>query len=83
MPRRRDRGRRRHGREPGQRLPVERVDEDGLDGVVAIFADGVRAGTGGVDALGAVAVDEAEDALGTAEPIEGAIAEQGVDEQRT
>src|SRR5947209_14063715 len=28
-------------------LPVERVDEDGLDGVVAILADGVRAGTGG------------------------------------
>src|SRR5437870_5540162 len=42
----------------------------------------MRAGTGGVDALGAIAVDEAEDALGAAQPIEGTIAEQGVDEQR-
>ena len=79
-------GRRRRGgghrREARQRLTIEVVDEDGLDGVVAIFADGVRAGAGGVDPSGAVAVDEAEDALGTAEPIEGPVAQQGVDEQR-
>jgi len=80
--RRRARGRRRHRGEPGQRLPIEGVDEDGLDGVVAILADGVRAGAGSVETLGAVAIDEAEDALRAAQAIKGAVAEQGVDEQR-
>lgn len=63
-----------------QRLLVERVDQDGLDGVVTIFADGVGAGTGGVEAGRAVALGQPQDALGSPEAIEGAIAEQGVDE---
>src|SRR5206468_1466524 len=67
---------------PGSGWRSRAWDEDGLDGVVAIFADGVGAGTGGIDALGAVALGEPEDALGAPEPIEGAIPEQGVDEQR-
>ncbi len=71
------------GREAGQRLLIEGVGQDGLDGVVAILADGVGAGAGGVEARGAVALGEAEHALGAAQAIERAIAEQGLDEQGT
>ena len=67
-------------REVGQGLLVEGLHEDGLHGVIAILADRMRAGTGGLEAGGAVALGEAQDALGAAEPIEGTIAEQGVDE---
>jgi hypothetical protein len=35
------------------------VGEDGLDGVVAILADGVGAGAGGVEAGGAIALSQA------------------------
>jgi hypothetical protein len=78
---RRRAGRRRDARdEVGQGLLIEGVDEDGLDGVVAILADRVGAGTGGVEAERAVALGEAQDALGAAEAIERAITEQGVDE---
>ena len=42
------------GGEPRQRLTVEAVNEDRLDGVIPVFADGVGARAGGVDTLGAV-----------------------------
>jgi len=78
--RRRARGRHER-RELGQRLLVEGVDEDGLDGVIAILADSMGAGAGGVEPGRAVALAQAEDALGAAEAIEGPITEQDVDEQ--
>jgi len=63
---RRDRGDGRRLRdEAGQRLLIEGVDENSLDGVVAILADGVGAGTGSVDARSAVPLGEPED-TGTA-----------------
>src|SRR4029453_16854707 len=42
----------------------------------------MRPRTGGVDPRGAVAIDETEDALGAAQSVERAIAEQSVDEER-
>src|SRR5262245_51477922 len=80
MARRRAGGRRDMGDEVGQGLLIESLDEDRLDGVVAILANRMRASTGGVEARRAVALGEAQDALGAAEAIEGAIAEEGVDE---
>lgn len=79
------RSRRRLQDDTGQGLAIQGADEDGLDSVVAVFADGVGAGAGRVDAggavaLGAVALGEPQDALSAAQPIERALAEQGVDE---
>src|SRR5438093_10914708 len=54
----------REQRQPWQRYGAERVDQDRLDRVVAIFADGVGARTGGVDAVSPVALDESQDPLG-------------------
>ena len=71
---RRDGGR--DGREAGQGLAIEGVDQDGLDGVVAILADRERAGTGGFQTGGTVPLAQAQHALGAAEPIQGPIAEQ-------
>jgi hypothetical protein len=70
-------------REAGQRLPIEGVVQDRLDGVVAVFTDGMGPGAGGVDARGAVAVGEPEHALRAAQPIERPLAQQGLDEQGT
>src|SRR5262245_56604181 len=74
---RRDRG------QVGQRLLIQSLHQDRLDGVVAIFRDDTGAGTGGVEARRAVALRQAQDALGPAEPIERAVAQQAVDELRT
>ena len=57
MARRRGSRRRPRG-EAGQRLAIEGMDEDGLDGVVAIFADGVGPRARGVDTRRAVALGE-------------------------
>src|SRR5438093_774328 len=73
----------REQRQAGQRLAVERVDQDRLDRVVAIFAAGVGARTGGVDAVSPVALDESQNPLGAPEAVEGPVAEERVDEQGT
>ena len=78
------RGRRRgggDGRDIGQGLAIEGVRQDGLHGVVAILADGEGTGAGRVQPGGSVAVAQAQDPLGAAEPIQGAIAEQMLAEQ--
>lgn len=70
----------RDGREAGQGLAVEGVGENRLHRVVAILADRERAGAGGVQPGGAVALAQAQDALGATEAIQRPIAEQPLDE---
>src|SRR3989449_12298 len=80
---RRGRGGRGPRGEAGQGLAMEGMDEDGLDGVVAIFAAGVGPRARGVDTRRAEALGEPQDALGAPQAIEGAVPEQGVDEECT
>src|ERR1700693_3572100 len=67
-------------REAGEGLAVEGMGQDRLHRVVAILAGGARASAGGLQARGAVALAQAQDALGAAEAIQGAIAEERLDE---
>ena len=75
---------RRHGsgdrHDVGQGLAIEGVGQDRLHGVIAILADRERAGAGGVQPSGAVALGQAQDALGAAQPIQRPIAEELLDE---
>jgi hypothetical protein len=64
-------------------LLIERLGQDGLDGVVAVLAHGVGAGARGLQARGAKPLSEAEHALGAAQAIEGPLAEQRLDEGGT
>lgn len=82
MARRHERRRGRGGRGEGRGLQVEGVSQDRLDRVVAVLAGGVGARAGGLQAGRAVALGEPQDALGTAQAIEGPIAEECVDEPR-
>jgi hypothetical protein len=80
---RRYEGRRRPGgRGERQGLGVEGVSQDRLDRVVAVLARCVGARAGGLQAGRAVALGQAQDALGAGEAVEGPIAEERVDEQR-
>ena len=79
---RRGTARRRDRSEFRQRLLVEGMDEDGLDRVVAILADGAGAGTGGIEPRGPVTLGQAEDPLSAAETIKRTIPQQGVNEER-
>jgi len=75
-----DGGGRSHRRQIGERLLVKALHENGLDRVVAVLLDRTGAGASGVEASGAVALAQPENALGAAETIERPVAEQGLDE---